>query len=95
MAFDGRAVGTEQPAGHPVVNHRRDGVRDVIRLAVADHRLAVDVSGIRVQPQQHQARHDVARDQRLDGRNPRPAAERMLLRGAGRAGEEIRHSLNS
>ena len=61
MALDGERVGPEQSFGHPIVHQRGDGVRCVIRLAVADQSV---VSG---HAHEQQVGHDVRGVYGLDG----------------------------
>ena len=89
MTFDRGGIGSEQPSRHPIVQRRRDGVRNVVRLTVSDHRFTTDGPGVGVNPQQQDPGHDVVRNERLDGDDARPVPKRMFLRGTRGAGKEF------
>ena len=82
VVFNRERVRAEKAAGHPIVNHRGDGVRDVVSLTVTNE------SGIGVNAHEQQAGHDVVGDDGFDGGDFEAAAvgDGLGLRRNGGAG---------
>ena len=89
VTFDRSSIAAEQSRSHEVMNHGCRGRRDIIGLTVPDDGYSIHRSRIGLNPQRHQAGHDVVRDSGFERDNARPTLVRMFLR---RAGGSLNHS---